>query len=157
MRLCPLRWWDLRGLQDIERELFGADGWSESAFWSELAQSDTRYYLAAHTADAITGYAGLAAVDCGVLGAVGGAVGGEAFLQTLAVRRSSWGRGVGSALLSAVLAEAARRDAHRVLLEVRTDNLRAQALYCRFGFVEIGRRHRYYQPSGADALVMRRG
>jgi [ribosomal protein S18]-alanine N-acetyltransferase len=39
---------------------------------------------------------------------------------------------------------------------VRTDNDRAQRLYRRYGFTDIGIRRGYYQPSGADALVMRR-
>ena len=43
-----------------------------------------------------------------------------------------------------------------VLLEVRADNAAAQRLYERRGFTEIGRRRGYYQPSGADAVVMRR-
>jgi ribosomal-protein-alanine N-acetyltransferase len=42
-----------------------------------------------------------------------------------------------------------------VFLEVRVDNHRAQLLYQRRGFVEIGIRRGYYQPSGTDALVMR--
>jgi ribosomal-protein-alanine N-acetyltransferase len=36
------------------------------------------------------------------------------------------------------------------------DNAIAQRLYERHGFVPIGRRRRYYQPSGTDALVMAR-
>jgi ribosomal-protein-alanine N-acetyltransferase len=54
------------------------------------------------------------------------------------------------------LAEAARRGCTEVFLEVRTDNKRAQELYRRHDFTEIGIRRGYYQPSGADALVMRR-
>lgn len=147
MRLRPLRWWDLAAAADIERQHFGADGWTEPAFWSELAQYETRHYLAAEQPgeQEIAGYAGLAAQA------------GEAFVQTLAVRRSCWGRGLGTALLTALLQEAGRRGADPVLLEVRVDNSRAQALYRRFGFAEVGRRRRYYQPSGTDALVMRRG
>ena len=38
---------------------------------------------------------------------------------------------------------------------MRADNDRAQQLYRRYGFAEIGIRRGYYQPSGADALVMR--
>lgn len=147
MNLRPLRWWDLAAAAEIEAEHFGADGWSEPAFWSELAQDDARHYLAAQSPaeEQIVGYGGLAA----------GA--GEAFIQTLAVRRAHWGRGLGARLLAGLLAEADRRRAGRVLLEVRVDNARAQALYRRFGFTDIGRRRRYYQPSGTDALVMRRG
>jgi ribosomal-protein-alanine N-acetyltransferase len=43
-----------------------------------------------------------------------------------------------------------------VLLEVRADNEHAQGLYRRRGFTEVGRRRGYYQPSGADAVVMKR-
>jgi ribosomal-protein-alanine N-acetyltransferase len=39
-------------------------------------------------------------------------------------------------------------------LEVRSDNERAQRLYRRFGFRPVGLRRAYYQPSGADAVVM---
>lgn len=148
MKLRPLRWWDLAAAAEIERDSFGADGWTEAVFWSELAQSGTHCYLAAPPsagAEGITGYAGLASRA------------GEAYVQTLAVRRNCWGRGLGTALLSALLGEADRRGAAPVLLEVRVDNDRAQSLYRRFGFVEIGRRRRYYQPSGTDAVVMRRG
>jgi ribosomal-protein-alanine N-acetyltransferase len=42
-----------------------------------------------------------------------------------------------------------------VVLEVRADNPRAQKLYRRFGFVQIGLRRGYYQPANVDALVMR--
>ena len=36
------------------------------------------------------------------------------------------------------------------------DNERAQRLYRQLGFAQVGLRRGYYQPSGADALVMRR-
>ncbi len=36
------------------------------------------------------------------------------------------------------------------------DNLHAQRLYRTRGFEQVGVRRGYYQPSGADALVMRR-
>ena len=42
-----------------------------------------------------------------------------------------------------------------VILNVAIDNEPAQRLYRRYGFVGIGVRRGYYQPSGADALVMR--
>ena len=74
----------------------------------------------------------------------------------MAVAPSRWGQGIGSALLRALLAEAARRGCAEVFLEVRVDNPRAQQLYRRHGFADVGVRRGYYQPSGTDALVMRR-
>jgi hypothetical protein len=44
-----------------------------------------------------------------------------------------------------------------MILEVRADNPRAQNLYRRFGFSDVGIRRGYYQPSGMDAIVMRCG
>ena len=46
------------------------------------------------------------------------------------------------------------RGGKAVFLEVSIGNLAAQALYRRFGFVEVGRRKRYYADS-SDALVLR--
>jgi ribosomal-protein-alanine N-acetyltransferase len=40
------------------------------------------------------------------------------------------------------------------LLEVRESNLAARALYERLGFVEISRRHRYYDRPAETAIVM---
>ena len=42
-----------------------------------------------------------------------------------------------------------------MFLEVSLTTAAAQALYGRMGFIQVGRRRRYY-PDGADALVMRR-
>ncbi|HEV2088816.1 MAG TPA: GNAT family N-acetyltransferase, partial [Cryptosporangiaceae bacterium] len=57
--------------------------------------------------------------------------------------------------LDDLLAEAGRRGARQVSLEVRADNEPALRLYARRGFEVVGVRRGYYQPSGADAVVMR--
>jgi ribosomal-protein-alanine N-acetyltransferase len=44
--------------------------------------------------------------------------------------------------------------AQRMTLEVRASNEAAQALYRRFGFVDVGRRPRYYTDDNEDALIM---
>ncbi|HEY2316636.1 MAG TPA: GNAT family N-acetyltransferase, partial [Streptosporangiaceae bacterium] len=67
-----------------------------------------------------------------------------------------WGQGIGSALLDRLLAEASSRGCTEVFLEVRADNTRAQRLYRWRGFADVGIRRGYYQPSGTDAIVMRR-
>ena len=136
---------DLDAVLVLEHDLFGDDAWSRGMLEGELAeQPRSRYYLVADDGGAIVAYAGLLVAAA------------QADVLTLAVAADRWGQGTGSALLEALLAEAARRNAAEVFLEVRTDNARAQGLYRRYGFTQIGVRKGYYQPSGADALVMRR-
>ena len=63
-------------------------------------------------------------------------------------------RGVASAMLAAVI-EALRQEPQLedFLLEVRPSNLPAITLYQKHGFIEVGRRKRYYS-NGEDALVL---
>ncbi len=75
-------------------------------------------------------------------------------MQTIAVAPERWGKGIGRALLTALLDEARRRGITAMFLEVRSDNPRARDLYQKFGFVEVGVRSGYYV--GADAIIMRR-
>lgn len=125
---------------ELERLLFaGDDPWSPQAFLDALAAG--HYYLSARDGDSLIGYAGLARV------------GVQAEVHTLAVDPAHHRRGIGRALLRAVLDRA--RGA-TVFLEVRTDNDSAINLYRSEGFEVIGTRRRYYRPSGADAFTMRR-
>lgn len=136
---------DIEAVLPMEQELFGAESWSRQMLEGELAeQPRSRYYVVADDDGVITGYGGLLVA------------GAQADVLTLAVAAGRWGQGTGSALLEALLAEAERRGCTQVFLEVRVDNMRAQRLYHRYGFAEIGIRKGYYQPSGTDALVMRR-
>lgn len=146
--LREMRWWDLAGVLQLERDLFPEDAWSPGMFWSELAHARgplaTRRYLVAEHGNRIVGYGGLAAID------------GTGDVQTIATARDQWGTGLGGRLLAALLGAATDFECHEVLLEVRVDNARAQRLYERFGFEPIGFRRGYYQPGNVDALVMRR-
>jgi ribosomal-protein-alanine N-acetyltransferase len=142
VQLARMRWWHIEQLTPIEADLFGAEQWSTAMFWNELANG--HYYLVALDGDEVVGYAGL---SCDA---------DEAWVQNIAVRRDRQRDGIGRALLEALLAEAARRGATVVLLEVAVDNGPAQRLYDAYGFSIVGVRRGYYQPSNTDALVMRR-
>jgi ribosomal-protein-alanine N-acetyltransferase len=137
---------DMPRIMTLEHELFPEDAWSPEMFAAELAQPPGgRLYLVAEQEDTVTGYAGMMFTG-----------GSQADVVTLGVDPACWGRGTGTALLTALVAEAARRGCGEVLLEVREDNPRARQLYLRHGFAEIGIRRGYYQPSGVDAVVMRK-
>jgi ribosomal-protein-alanine N-acetyltransferase len=85
--------------------------------------------------------------------ALGRAVADEAEVLTLAVAPRAQRRGFGVALVERLAAEAARRGAARLFLEVADDNAAARALYARSGFAEVGRRRGYYAP-GRDAVIL---
>jgi len=62
---------------------------------------------------------------------------GQLMLDGLFVARTHRGRGIGTALVEAVIAEAAARDLAEVRLEVVEGNPRARALYDRLGFAAL--------------------
>ena len=142
---------DLADVLALEHELFPEDPWSAEMFAGELGQPpESRLYLLAEadpgeSGPVMAGYAGIMFLP-----------GAQADVLTIAVRASCWGQGIGSALLGALLAAARERGCAEVFLEVRADNPRAHGLYLRRGFEEIGVRRGYYQPSGTDAIVMRK-
>jgi ribosomal-protein-alanine N-acetyltransferase len=85
--------------------------------------------------------------------------GPEVELLLVAVVPRERGRGVGRQLVDTVSADAARRGASDLFLEVRENNLAARRLYRSLGFVDVGRRPDYY--AGADgnryaAITMKR-
>ena len=143
--LRAMRWWDVEPVMELERCLFGDEAWSETMFWSELAEGQSRHYLVAESEGELIGYAGLCAYPPN-----------ESYVQTIAVASTHQGEGVGTRLLVELIEESTRRACKHLDLEVRADNAGAIALYERHGFVRIGVRRRYYQPSGVDAVVMRR-
>ncbi|TMR90322.1 ribosomal protein S18-alanine N-acetyltransferase [Nonomuraea basaltis] len=135
---------DLPTVMAIERATFPLDAWSEGMMRDELADMPrTRHYVVALVDDEIVAYAGLAAAA------------DQADVQTIAVLEQHRGTGIGGAMLTELLAEAGRRGAREIFLEVRADNPRAQAVYRHFEFEEIGTRRRYYD-DGTDAIMMRR-
>ena len=135
---------DLDAIMTLERASFPTDAWSEAMMREELA-SPHGWYVVDEEAGRLVGYAGLRAVS--------GAR--DADIQTITIAEASRGRGRGRALLRSLLEEAATRRVTDVFLEVRADNPVAQGLYASEGFLEIGRKPRYYQPDDVDAVVMK--
>ena len=146
VRLREMRRADMAAVMALEQELFPEDAWTPQMFAAEFAQPlSRRLYLVAEAGNALLGYAGMMFSG-----------GSQADVVTLAVSPGRWGEGIGTALLLALVDEAEKRGYEEVLLEVREDNPRARQLYLRHGFTEIGIRRGYYQPSGVNAVVMRK-
>jgi [ribosomal protein S18]-alanine N-acetyltransferase len=117
-----------------------------------LRRPAARRYLVAELAGAVSGYGCLNAAGAG---SCPRSCSGHGEIQAIAVRGDRESRGVGTALLAGLIASAVDLGCGDVVLCVRADNTRARELYLRTGFTEVGLRRRYYQPSGADAVVMR--
>src|ERR1700728_2561422 len=166
-RLRPMVPADLVDVIALEHELFPDDPWTPEMFADEVAQPlESRLYL---LAEADAGDGGVADSDIvSGRGAASGTVmagyagmmfipgGTQADVLTIAVRKAYWGQGIGSGPLRALVNGARERGRREVFLEVRADNTRAHGLYLRRGFEELGVRRGYYQPSGMDAIVMRK-
>ena len=80
----------------------------------------------------------------------------ELHLLIISVAPVYQGQGHGGFLLDAVQAHGHRLGMVQLLLEVRQSNVRAQALYVRRGFVQVGSRRAYYPAAKGreDAVVM---
>ena len=132
---------DLDAVMAIERASFPTDAWSTSSMRGTFASGDA---FVAESGDAVVGYGVVLAPE-----------GGDADVMTIAVAEQARGAGTGAALLDRMIEAARAHRSERVFLEVRADNPVAQHLYDSRGFRAIGRRPRYYQPDGVDAIVMR--
>lgn len=115
-----------------------AAGWTRRALAGELGRADAVFVVAAEGAD-VRGYAAARLV------------GEEARLLDVAVAAD--GRGVGRSLWAFLVAEARRRGAQLLTLEVSERNGRARAFYRAAGAAEVGRRSRFYA-DGSDAVLM---
>ncbi len=142
MRVRPAGIEDLAGLLLLERDVFAAAGWSERSWLAEL-NVPGRHVVVADEDGRVQG--------CGVLMETVD----SAEVLRVGVRASRRRRGIGRALLAELLAEAGRRRADRVVLEVEATNTAALGLYHGAGFRELARRHAYYG-TGRDAVVMAR-
>ncbi len=140
---------DIPILTAIHEQHF-ARPWTDSEFESLLAQ------------DAVIGFAAVEegtarAEPCGFILARRAA--GEAEILTIAVARAYRRRGIGRALMDAVLRMLHAERVEALFLEVDEKNTAALALYGRLGFRQVGRRPDYYDNPGSprgNALVMRR-
>ncbi len=84
-------------------------------------------------------------------------VGEEGQIMEIATATSHRRKGVGKALLQAMLSSSEKEGAVRFTLEVRASNAPAIALYKSFDFYEVGRRKGYYRNPTEDAVLMDRG
>lgn len=135
---------DVRDVEEIyrlEREIFGAEGYSRSLVEYLIMFSD--FFVVACVDGEIVGYL------CGEV------VGERGHIITIAVRREFRKRGIGSMLMGMFLEYLRGRGVGSVYLEVSVRNSEAVSFYRKWGFYVKARIPRYYR-DGSDAYVMER-
>lgn len=133
---------DVPAIANLEKICF-SDPWSENSITSEL-HNRLSYWLVAEDNGQIAGYIGSQSVLDG------------ADVMNLAVSPSYRRQGIGQALIKELVEHLRQRDIIALLLEVRVSNTPAIALYEKLGFVQAGRRPRYYRNPREDALILRK-
>ena len=131
---------DVPSVYRIEKDSFN-DLWSEETYRNYKADKG-RVYFVAEIGGQIAAYcvAMLVLDECEIL--------------RIAVDKNYRGKGIGEALINAVLKGSASRGARFFYLEVREGNIPAINLYKKVGFTQSGRRAEYYTNPKEDAVLM---
>jgi ribosomal-protein-alanine N-acetyltransferase len=133
---------DLDAIVALEAESF-TNPWSRDTLEWELKNSDVTFIYVLRLDD------GTIAAFC-----VCWIIFEELHINTVAVAPAQRRRGLATALLKYVMAEAAGRNVQRATLEVRASNLAALSLYEHLGFRVTATRPRYYTKPEEDALIL---
>ncbi len=126
----------------LEQLCFSAP-WSENAITAELT-NPLSCWLVAVEGDKVRGYVGSQAVL------------GEADMMNIAVDPSCRRQGIARRLVEGLIAQLKETGNYQLTLEVRASNAPAISLYEELGFVQVGRRPKYYAKPTEDALILRK-
>ncbi len=135
---------------DAAAKLHGAGfyrGWPREEFAAYITGEGTPVYVACDAKRKIAGFSMLRHL------------GDDVELITIAVDNKWRKKGVGGALMRAMVDDLLMSPAKRLVLEVAADNTAALKLYGKFGFKSIGERKGYYPRADgtpATAIVMAR-
>ena len=140
IQIARMTYDDVLQVHALDRLCFSAP-WDAMAYFRDL-RNPSAYYLVAKEGDCVVGFGGMWVVT------------DEAHVVTLAVQPEYRRHGLGRRLMEGLVAEARRRGATVVTLEMRVRNYAAQHLYKTLGFRLIAYRRQYYPDNNEDAAVM---
>ncbi len=138
---------DIPQVMAIERRVFSL-AWTSGIYRRELTANPWSHYRVLRATVA----------SLPPLLAYGGIwqMGDAAHVPTIATHPDVTGRQLGSYLLLKLVLLSIEMGCFEITLEVRASNQRAQALYLRHGFENVGTRRRYYSDNNEDAIIMTR-
>ncbi|MGI6032449.1 MAG: tRNA (adenosine(37)-N6)-threonylcarbamoyltransferase complex transferase subunit TsaD [Coriobacteriales bacterium] len=139
--LHPMSINDVPEVAELQQRALPEDAWNEGKLFDEIGRYDRSWWVARKDG-ACVGCAGGQVVD------------GELCILIVCVDPAERRQGIATRLLERVATDARALAAETITLEVRTDNIGAQALYHRLGLSDVGVRPHYYKGRD-DALIMR--
>lgn len=152
VEIRPMTATDLDRVIEIAESLPQAPHWPCSA-WQDALNPDATPRRIALVAEAPQ--TGIMQTGSSILGfAVASLLPPQAELETIAVAPHSQRQGIAQQLFAALSGQLRAVAITEVTLEVRASNQPALALYCSLGFVEAGRRPRYYTDPVEDAVLL---
>lgn len=135
---------DIDQVMEIELEAFSMP-WEKDAYIKEITENNCARYICMRSENgSVIAYAGMWFIL------------DEAHVTTVAVRHDMRGKGFGEDIMQALMQKAADCGMRWMSLECRRSNIKAQNLYHKLGFIDVGYRKRYYYDNNEDALVMAR-
>lgn len=137
---------DLEEVLSMERLSFSTP-WSRQIFLDELRNKEFSRMITARACDRNI-YKGILGYGCYWI------IYDEVHITNMAVHNKYRRKGIGEQLLRYMIEEARKMKSRLLTLEVRSSNLKAQALYQKFGFKAVAIRKKYYSDPREDALVM---
>ena len=78
----------------------------------------------------------------------------EVHINNIVVKETNRRQGIAQKLLDKMTDFAQKNSVKTMTLEVNEHNMSAQAFYKKNGFIEVGRRPKYYEYDQADALIL---
>ena len=129
----------LPDILEVENESF-SHPWTENMFLEELNGKFSIYRVAVENEKAV-GYMGMWVLA------------DEGHITNVAVGEKHRGKGIGASLVADFIRTGKEKDLAFLTLEVRVSNENAIALYEKHGFIEVGRRKKYYENT-EDAILM---
>lgn len=140
VKIRRMTWLDVEEVTQVEEASFSIP-WTKDAFMNEMLRNEQAIYFVAVHDKRVVGFVGVwQIVD-------------EGHITNIGVLPEFRGQGIGNQLLAELVAFAKSKGLVGLTLEVRVSNVGAQKLYEQFGFMQAGRRRRYYQDNNEDAYI----
>lgn len=140
VEIHPMTRADIDDVTNMERTCFRTP-WTRGDFVGELKNRVAHYHVLTVDGERV-GYGGMWVLY------------EEAHVTNICVMPAFRRQGLARRLMLSLMHTALALGAESMTLEVRETNLGAQSLYAELGFVQNGRRPRYYSDTGEAALLL---